>query len=231
MRKFAISDIHGCKKSFEALLDKIAFSTADALYLLGDYIDRGPDSKGVIDFIWELEDAGHQVHCLRGNHEQLLLHAFEDDDEEKMNFWLANGGVATIQSFVIENGKPNIPDIYFNFLERLEHSLEVDDAYILVHAGLNFRQGHPYSDQDAMLWRRNWYDEIDREWLRGRIIVHGHTPIGKAAIEQQLENLSDLPVVNIDGGCVFANRRPNLGDLCAFELTERTLHFQKNIDD
>ena len=66
MRKFAISDIHGCLKSFEALLDKIQLSTSDELYILGDYIDRGPDSKGVIDYIWKLEQEGYAVKCLRG---------------------------------------------------------------------------------------------------------------------------------------------------------------------
>ncbi|MEO0876095.1 MAG: metallophosphoesterase, partial [Bacteroidota bacterium] len=66
MRKFAISDIHGCLKTFEALLDQIQFTTQDELYLLGDYIDRGPDSKGVIDLIWKMQADGYQVKCLRG---------------------------------------------------------------------------------------------------------------------------------------------------------------------
>ena len=52
MNKYAISDIHGCLKTFKALLTKLDFSKQDELYLLGDYIDRGPDSKGVIDYIW-----------------------------------------------------------------------------------------------------------------------------------------------------------------------------------
>lgn len=73
MKKYAITDIHGCNKTFQALLDKIAFTTADALYLLGDYIDRGPDSKGVFDTIFNLQETGHSVHCLRGNHEAMFL--------------------------------------------------------------------------------------------------------------------------------------------------------------
>ena len=70
MHRFAISDIHGCAKTFEALLDRIALSTQGELYLLGDYLDRGPDSKGVLDLIFRLQREGYAVHCLRGNHEQ-----------------------------------------------------------------------------------------------------------------------------------------------------------------
>ena len=55
MRKIVISDIHGCLNSFKALLYKIVYSKRDELYLLGDFIDRGPDSKGVIDYIWKLQ--------------------------------------------------------------------------------------------------------------------------------------------------------------------------------
>lgn len=230
MRKFAISDIHGCNKTFLALLEKIQFSTADELYLLGDYIDRGPDSKGVIDSIFTLQQAGYQVHCLMGNHELMMLKAFaeEDEDDQQMNLWLRNGGAATIQSFATSDGKPDIPDVYFQFIENLKFYIETGD-YILVHAGLNFKQMNPLSDEISMLWIRDWYDHIDREWLNGRIIVHGHTPIGFKNIENQLDTLLGKPVVNIDAGCVYKGRAPEFGYLCAFDLTERVLHFQEHI--
>ncbi|MBK7872513.1 MAG: serine/threonine protein phosphatase [Saprospiraceae bacterium] len=231
MRKFAISDIHGCNKTFLALLEKIQFSTADELYLLGDYIDRGPDSKGVIDSIFNLQKTGYQVHCLLGNHELMILEAFSDEDVEdrNMNHWLMNGGVATIQSFVTKDGTPDIPDIYFQFAQNLQFYLELDD-YILVHAGLNFRSLNPFADMESMLWIRNWYNKIELEWLRGRVVVHGHTPIGRKAIEKQFNKLSKVPALNIDGGCVYFGKRDEMGDLCAFDLTEQVLHFQKNIE-
>ncbi len=69
MRKLAIGDIHGCNKTFKALLDQINLSKDDELTLLGDYIDRGPDSKGVIDTIINLQSSGYQVRALRGNHD------------------------------------------------------------------------------------------------------------------------------------------------------------------
>jgi len=81
MKKYVISDIHGCAKTFKALVDRISFSREDELYLLGDYIDRGPDSKGVIDHIWDLLETGYTVHCLTGNHEQMFLHAIDARDE------------------------------------------------------------------------------------------------------------------------------------------------------
>ncbi|MFT5168289.1 MAG: serine/threonine protein phosphatase 1, partial [Saprospiraceae bacterium] len=64
MKQYAISDIHGCAKTFKALLEQISFSKEDVLYLLGDYVDRGPDSKGVIDHIWQLQSEGYTVFCL-----------------------------------------------------------------------------------------------------------------------------------------------------------------------
>ena len=75
MRKSAFSDIHGCNRTFSALLDQVAPDTGDELYFLGDYIDRGPDTKGVIDRIWGLEQEGLTVHCLLGNHEQMLMNS------------------------------------------------------------------------------------------------------------------------------------------------------------
>ena len=67
MSRFAISDIHGCYKTLLALLDKIAFSKADELYILGDYVDRGPDSKGVIDHIFYLREQGYTVQIGRAH--------------------------------------------------------------------------------------------------------------------------------------------------------------------
>ena len=83
MKQYAIGDIHGCSKTFKELLDKIGLIEGDELYLLGDYIDRGPDSKGVIDTIFELREKGFKVICLRGNHESMLLDALKNREEQK----------------------------------------------------------------------------------------------------------------------------------------------------
>ena len=131
MRKIAIGDIHGCNLTFEALLDKLALTTQDQLFLLGDYIDRGPDSKGVIDIILKLQEDGYQVNCLRGNHEQLLLDS--NFRTESARIWLSNGGISTMDSFDIEHIS-FLPDRYFNFFKNLPHYF-IEDDFILVHAG------------------------------------------------------------------------------------------------
>jgi serine/threonine protein phosphatase 1 len=73
-RRFAATDIHGCLKTFRHLVEiELCLRTTDTLYLLGDYVNKGPNSAGVLDYIVQLQAAGFQVHCLRGNHEQELL--------------------------------------------------------------------------------------------------------------------------------------------------------------
>lgn len=224
-RKIAISDIHGCCKTFKALLHKIEFSQEDELYLLGDYIDRGADSKGVIDYIWQLQKEGYKVNCLRGNHEQMMLRASRM--EEKVGHWLRNGGNTTLYSF----GAINIGDIpseYLKWMWELPYYFLVD-KYILVHAGLNFQKESPLSERYDILWIRRWYEHIDKDWLNGATIIHGHTTMRKAKIEEMLLDIENTPVLDIDNGCVFKDSEGK-GRLCAFDLGNRQLYFQENID-
>ena len=101
MRKIAVSDIHGCLKTFKALVEEqVVLNPQDELYLLGDFIDRGPDSKGVLDYVMQLDEAGYQVHCLRGNHEDMMLQAVRD--REDIGMWLFNGGQQALDSFRTE---------------------------------------------------------------------------------------------------------------------------------
>ncbi len=224
MAKYTISDIHGCKKSFEALLDKIQFNQSDELYLLGDFVDRGPDSKGVFDLIWTLQKMGHSIFCLKGNHEQMCLDSF--NSKEKHDYWIRYGGRETFDSFIKDGGNA-IPQEYLNFIKQMPVFFDVDQ-YILVHAGLNFEVPSPLEEEIAMLWIRDWYGKIDKDWLKNRIIIHGHTPTPKELIELQLKRLDEVRVLDIDAGCVFD--RPGQGYLCAFELESQQLFFQANID-
>ncbi len=220
MPRYAISDIHGCVKTFKALLGKINLTKEDELFLLGDFIDRGPNSRGVIDHIWKLQNGGFQVHCLRGNHEQMLL-----DEIEKTNVWY-NGEDATLASFEVTKNN-DIPQKYINWMNRLEYYFDLED-YILVHAGLNFLRKDPLADLQEMMWIRKWYDQIDRDWLGNRVIVHGHTPTKKSVIENSLTILDHLPVIDIDAGCFYESE--GFGDLVAFNLDSRALIFQPNVD-
>lgn len=227
MKKFAISDIHGCRKTFLALLDKIAFSKNDELYLLGDYVDRGPDSKGVFDEIFRLQKNGYTVRCLRGNHEEILLRSLYDP--MGLDNWLLTDGKKTMDSFGVEVSEA-IPDVYLDFIREMDYYFEVD-GYILVHAGLNFNLFDPLEDQRDLLIIRRWYSYIRYDWLGPRIILHGHTPMPYTDIEMQLVNLDGNRYLDLDAGCVYAGSdrpdRAGLGRLCAFDMTNRRLTFQE----
>jgi len=229
-RKFAITDIHGCPKTFDALLDQIQFTTADELFLLGDYVDRGPDSKAVIDKIFQLQADGYRLRLIRGNHEQGMLDS-KYDRNVRAN-WMSWGGRETLASFGVYEGLGtsivDVPDPYWDFLNAAEYVTESDN-YILVHAGLNFDSQDPLMDFHNCLWIRKWYQSINYDWLGDRIIVHGHTPIDKSAMLAQLSNVETQQYLDIDNGCYLIQHEER-GQLCAFDMTNRQLYFEKNCD-
>lgn len=226
MRRIAISDIHGCSATFRALVwEQVKLTKKDELYLLGDYVDRGPNSKGVLDFIFHLKEKGYQVHCLRGNHEQMMLAAYYNPAE--FGLWYRNGGNTALQSFdaLIDMGR--IGQKYWDFIKTLPYYMELED-YFLVHAGFNFDLQDPLQDTESMIWIRRWYRQLKKprtqKWLGHKTIIHGHTPTPKTDIEMMASILDRHPVLNIDAGCfVFHN-------LCAYDMTNRKLYFQKNLD-
>jgi len=222
--KFAISDIHGCHQTFLSLLEEISFSKEDQLFLLGDFIDRGPSSKQVINHIWQLQKEGYSIQCLRGNHEQMLLDGVNDPVNEV--FWLKNGGAETINSFNVQNIQ-KIPTKYIQWMKDLPCYLETE-GYLMVHAGLNFNKAEPLLDEEGLMWSRRWYSNLNREWLGNRIIIHGHTPTERETLRGQLKNLSELPVINIDNGCYMPSETK--GNLMAFNLDKKEMTFLKNQD-
>jgi len=226
MRKIAISDIHGCLKTFDALLDKINYTKEDKLYLVGDFVDRGPDSKGVIDRILDYQEQGHQIVCLKGNHEKMMEDALTERKE--YSHWYTYGGKQTMESFRASS-LSGVESKYWNFIANLE-LIVLDDPYIFVHAGLNFKLLNPLIDSKAMLWIRNWYQNINKDWLKDRIIIHGHTPQTKEYIQQNFLLKKQLQYLDIDAGCFHVNH-PEMGHLCAFDITNDQLYFQKNVDD
>jgi serine/threonine protein phosphatase 1 len=221
MRAVAISDIHGCLKTFRALVEeKVQLTTGDTLYLLGDYIDRGPNSKGVIDYILELQGTGYQVKCLTGNHEKMLLDALKD--RAKRDLFLRNGGKQTMESYGLTFSEILLHP-HLKFYNSLKYFIETED-YILVHAGLNFRKDNPFLDTDSMLWIRDWYNRMDKTKLDGKIIVHGHTPQSVDKIKKLHENMATNQYMNIDVGCF------RYDVMCALDLTNRELYFQNSLD-
>lgn len=221
-RRIAISDIHGCARTFKKLIyEVLTLSTQDTLFLLGDYINKGPDSKGVIDIIWELEKSGFSVHCLRGNHEQYLLDALANPEKEA--YFLARGGIETLQSFG-GAGIHALPEKYLNFVRNLTFYLYLEN-YLLVHAGLNFELSDPFVDYDAMLNIRAM--TVDKQKTGRRAIIHGHVPNNITDISASLTLTNHH--ISIDGGCVYKHIA-GLGHLTALDIDSKKLYIQKNID-
>ena len=227
MQRFAIGDIHGCLKTFQTLLEQINYSTEDELILLGDYVDRGPDSKGVFDHIFHLREEGYKVMCLMGNHEQMLLDFKKDDKGRKS--WLLHGGVQTLMSFDTETVR-DIPVKYIDFMTNLPSYYTTDD-FIFVHGGLNFTKRNPFKDEYAMLWERAWYKQVNYKWLGKKIIVHGHTPSTREEIEEMGKYIQLNQYINLDCGCYVSERRADMGFLTALNLDSHELYFQKCVDE
>ncbi len=221
MSRYAISDIHGCLKTFRYLVEEvIKLKYRDRLYLLGDYIDRGPDSKGVLDYIMKLQD-NFRVQALCGNHEDMAMKA--RDNSIYHTSWMFNGGKEALKSFRAQKIE-DIRPVYWEFMTQLELYIELDD-YLLVHAGYNFSIADPASDRHTLLWSRDF--EVDKRKLGNRKIVHGHTPITLDQMKASL--VKPVPdVINIDGGCVFKGR---MGYLTALNLDTLELHTVANRED
>jgi serine/threonine protein phosphatase 1 len=208
-RIYAIGDIHGCFRAMKDLIEnKIQLTKADKLIFLGDYIDRGPDSKKVLDYIIELQNNHYDIITLRGNHESMFINAWYN--ESAVSKWIINGGSETLLSFGTDKLK-NIDSKYLHFLENLKFYYELD-KYIFVHAGFNDSLDDPFSDYYCMLW--NSREQYFNSLLNDRTIIHGHAPVPLNIIQKQITN--NAGVINIDGGCAYANAR--YGKLIAFEV-------------
>ena len=227
MSTWAITDIHGCGNTFNALLNSIHFTPEDTLFLLGDYIDRGPRSKEVLDTILQLRQEGYTVECLLGNHDWVMLHALEEPDTEEARNWKNYfGGRETLRSFGTTS-EQGIGKEYIELLQSMDYYREYNDL-ILAHAGLNLTIDNPLVDREAMLWARYGDRKLPQGWLKGRIIVHGHTPHPRRRIQQQVELRTKDSVIGIDNGCVY--QRTGMNHLCALELDTMELVFERNID-
>jgi len=199
---YAIGDIHGCARELELLLEQIQPKPSDTVVFLGDYIDRGPDSKGVIDLILDLQKKANVV-TLKGNHEQLFLDFLESPQSPGAGVFILNGGAATLASYPGPGGTFEIPERHIEFLYGLKLSFETP-THFFVHAGVPLKPLDKIGkeDTDALLWSRQPFLSSDYRWAK--TIVHGHTPVNAPEV---LENR-----INLDTGCVYN------GYLTALEL-------------
>jgi len=167
MRTLAIGDIHGCRASLESLADFVGFTETDTIITLGDYVDRGPDSKGVIDFLLELTQKTKLI-PLRGNHEIMMLQA--RDDRMALLGWCGVGGDATLDSYKAES-LDDIPAAHWEFLETLLPYHETE-THFFVHA--NAYPNIPLADQpDYMLYWEFFDNPPPHE--SGKTMICGHS--------------------------------------------------------
>jgi serine/threonine protein phosphatase 1 len=174
MRTLAIGDIHGCSRALRALLDALQPAADDWVITLGDYVDRGPDSYGVLEQLLALHRTGRLV-ALRGNHEEMMLRA--RDSEEALCDWLVCGGEQALASYspLDDAGKlADVPDEHWHFLEHVCVDWHETPTHIFVHA--NAHPDLPMEEQPNYMLR---WEPISRDWSAphgsGKVIVCGHT--------------------------------------------------------
>lgn len=202
----AVGDIHGCLSHLDALLERIDATAGETdlqFVFLGDYIDRGPDSAGVIERLIGVRDARPDTVFLRGNHEAMFLD-FLDDPPSIAAVFLTNGGEETLRSYgcvvgrarsskaLAQDALERMPEAHLNFLHATTFSARFGD-YFFCHAGV--RPDVPLSRQspDHLMWIRNRFLDSDADF--GAVVVHGHTP--------STEPVTRPNRIGIDTGAVF----------------------------
>jgi len=190
-RLYAIGDVHGCLDKLLALINMINISDetlpkkSTFVVLLGDLIDRGPDSAGVVQWAQEFSANRPNYHFLMGNHEDIFLKAVRGD-LEALDKWLIYGGEETLVSYGIDPSfiknndldtilitiKKKIPKSHIEFLSSFLDSIEFGD-YFLVHAGVDPSLKLEEQNRDAFLWIREPFLSYKKKLEK--IIVHGHT--------------------------------------------------------
>lgn len=179
-RTYAVGDVHGRLDLLRRAVDAIAEHVGDRPFrvvLLGDYVDRGPDSRGVIEFLIDLQRRWPVV-CLKGNHEELMIQAIADPGNRRLERWLEYGGEETLHSYGLSRDDDlasGVPQEHLRWMAGLPRTTG-DGHRIYVHAGL--MPGTPAHRQkdETCLW-------IRERFLQGRAsdfeahVVHGHTPV------------------------------------------------------
>lgn len=229
--RYCIGDIHGCSKTLKEIINRICKQDKQAeFYFVGDLIDRGPNSKAVIDCILDLRDRGTQIHVVRGNHEEMMLFSYQNNLAISDTMWASNGAQMTVRSFSSQANldlkvQDLIPKRYYEFINSLPYYIETDD-YFIVHAGFNFNIENPFKDTESMIWTRE--EKNKQEFTKGKKIIHGHTPVPIEQIELRILS-NKIDIINIDSGCVY-NNIPKMGFLTALNLDKMEIISVKNID-
>lgn len=172
-RLLAIGDIHGCFTALQALVAYVPIRDDDLLVTLGDYVDRGPNSREVLQWLIARHATGHLI-PLRGNHEIMMLEAREGPD--MLDYWWQVGGRETLQSYGTDGNEgqlSDVPDSHWQFLEQQTRRYYETATHFFVHA--NVLPDWPLADQpDEVIFWEKFRDPPPHE--SGKIMICGHTP-------------------------------------------------------
>lgn len=174
MRIWAIGDVHGCLKALETLLGELALQPDDQLVFLGDLIDRGPDSRGVIERILQLRQE-RTIHVIKGNHEEMLLIA--RDLPGYAQAWQQFGGKEALSSYGWTRGAEpgwieTIPKSHWDFVKNVMVDAVEEAGHVMVHGGIDSELPLNRQRWDELRWKR-WDDP--KPHVSGTIMVCGHT--------------------------------------------------------
>ncbi|HLH78369.1 MAG TPA: metallophosphoesterase family protein [Candidatus Binataceae bacterium] len=207
-RLFAIGDIHGCPDELQAVLRAADPCATDTVVFMGDYIDRGPASRQVIDLLLEFAQGAHRTVFLKGNHEDMML-SFLGLPGRYGDSFLINGGFTTLQSYGLneadlDDTRARLPATHVEFLSQLSTSYR-HDRFLFVHAGISPLHSLAEQDPEDLMWIRQEF--ILNPHTLDLTVLFGHTPVR--------EVLLDLPYkIGIDTGLVYG------GKLTCLELTQ-----------
>lgn len=203
---FAIGDIHGCFYTLVELLNKLPISPIDRVVFLGDYVDRGPYSRKVIDLLIQLKKDNPCWVMLKGNHEDVLL-----------EYFLGKGHIIfhpyTLLQWV-ENDEIIIPRSHLQFLYQLPEYLELD-KYFFVHGGIDASKEAKEQTKEDYLWTYNILPGRDDS----RTIIRGHQ------VTEKVEFNTESNYIGLDTGCCFKE----YGTLSAIELPSKKIYIQKRL--
>ncbi|BDS12662.1 metallophosphoesterase family protein [Aureispira anguillae] len=213
-RQFVIGDVHGCFLTLSALIQQINLQQEDQLIFLGDVINKGNDSRKVLDYLMQLE-LEYELYCIKGNHEHNLLTAY-------------SCGMDFFEDFLHAYHADDLMDgdlyAYLDFCAKMAYYIETP-THIFSHLG--FSPSIPYPISDTRAYFHNQNIEISTTAIQSKKQVHGHLTVALKTIQEAVNG--EQTIINIDGGCCY-KKIEGLGHLCALEITHNTLYVQKNLE-
>lgn len=202
MHCFVVGDIHGCVGELRHLIEGLPLASGDRLVFLGDYVDRGPDSSGVVAYLLDLRaKSPYEMIFLKGNHEDMFL-SYLGLPGQYGDMFLINGGRFTLESYGLNVDDPTqdllqkIPKSHLDFFQSLRNYY-IAEPFLCVHAGIDPLKPLEEQTETDMFWIRNQF--IYRSHMLPYIVLFGHTP--------QNNVLYDLPYkIGLDTGLVYGNK-------------------------